>query len=152
MAKKQANKGLIAQAEQRLKEIDEEINKNYETARELNTSAQAIRVEHEGNIKQLVEADELENLAKLHIAHAQKLSSEDKYIAVRSKDELLEKFKSVEANLVHFSNRKSHFEEEKGLLSKQYAKKLEELDKEIEIAEWDLEQTNIELKKYVGDQ
>jgi len=152
MTKKQANKGFIAQAEQRLKEIDEEINKNYETARELNTSAQAIRLEHEGNIKKLAEADELENLAKRHIAHAQKLSSEDRYIAVRSKDELLEKFKSAKADLAHFSNRKSHFEAEKELLKKQYAKKLEELDKEIETAEWDLEQTNSELKKYVGDQ
>lgn len=131
MAKKEALKGRIEEVKERLAVAEGEINGHYNKARELQAEAYQIELNFQGDVVKLKEAKELKELAKSHLECADRLKSEERFIATRELDELLEKARLARADISHYMKVKERFEVEKEKLKQEFKRKIEDIDHEL---------------------
>lgn len=150
MAKKKSLKGRIEEVKEHLAAVEGKINGHYNKARELQAEAYQIELNYQGDVVKLKEAKELKELAKSHLDCAERLSSEERFIATRELDELLEKARLARADIYHYTKVKERFEAEKEQLKQEYKRKIEDIDRELENAAWQLKQAETSLSKLEG--
>lgn len=150
MARKEALKGRIQEAKERLAEVEEEINRHYSKAKELQAEAYQLRENHQGDVTKLKQANDLDEMAKNHLECADRLRSEERFIATRELHEVLEKARFVRADVSKFSVVIERYNADKEQLKQELKRKIEDIDSELENAAWQLEQAERLLSELEG--
>ncbi len=150
MAKKEVVKGRIAEAKQRLAGVEERISNHFRKSKELHTEAYQLRVNHQGDVTKLKQANDLEELANSHLELADRIRCDERFIATRELDEALEKSRFIKADISQFTKVKERYEAEKEKLKQEFKRKIEDIDREIENAAWQLEQSATLLSELEG--
>lgn len=142
-------KGLIKQAEKRLQEVETVINDNYTKARELQQEADRVRLNGAGDITVMQKAKELVEMAKSHVQVAERYKDE-RYLAQNELNNLREKALQVNHAIEIEESNRERAEREKEQLKKRHLEELEQLDRDIDNAEWRKGEYEKELKELEG--
>lgn len=152
MAKKEVVKGRIEETKHQLTGIEEKISNHHSKAKELQTKAYQLRVNHQGDVTKLKQANDLDELVKSHLEIADNLRSDERFIVTRELDELIEKARLFKGNISHFIKVKERFETKKEQLKQEYKRKSEDIDHDLENVAWQLEQAKTLLSELEGDE
>lgn len=142
-------KGLIKQAEERLQAVDKVIGDNYTKARELQQEADRLRLNSVNDVSAMQKAQELEVMAKSHV-HVAEQSKDERYLAQREIDELKHKASQFKQNVEIYQEEKERIESQKEQLKQRHLEELEQLDRDIENAEWQKGEFEKALKELEG--
>jgi len=152
MAKKEALKGHIEEARERLAAVEAKITSHYDKAKELQAEAYQIELNYQEDIVKRKEAKELKELAKSHLDCAEQIKSDGRFIAARELNELLEKARFVKRDISHYTQLKEGYEVEKEQLKQKLERKINDIDHELENTAWQLEQAETLLAELEGSE
>lgn len=150
MAKKKKLKGRFEEVKARLAAVEDEIKGHYNKARELQAEVYQLELNYQGDVVKLKEVKELKELVKNHIECADRLKSQERFIANRELEELKEKSRFARADISHYTKVKERLEAEKEQLKQKFKRKFEYIDRELENAAWQLKQAETSLSKLEG--
>ncbi len=143
-------KGIIEVATEELARVQGLVDTNYGTVKDLHRKASQLRENNPNDFKAMKEAAELVEEARHYEAIAERLISNDVFIAQRSLDEkkeYLRKFKShVDVLKEHLATTEQDLEQ----LKVKHQRDLEQAGRDIDNASWRLEQAKQELDELEG--
>jgi hypothetical protein len=99
--------------------VEEKISGHYSKAKELQAEAYQIRVDYQGDVTKLKQANELDAIAKSHFECAERLRSEERFIATRELDEVLEKTRLIKSDILQYTKVNERYEAEKEQLKQE---------------------------------
>jgi hypothetical protein len=150
MVKEEVAKGRIEEAKKRLLEVNEQINSHFRKEKEFNAAAYQLKLTCGTDVEKLNHAKDLEKLAINHIEIADRLKSNERYIATREHDELLEKSRLVRSNISNYKKTNERYQVEKKQLEQEYKRKIDVIERELENMTWQLEQAELILFELEG--